>query len=177
MTWTWPPSSAGDPGLTHRALRAITDTYLGYLGRLRGVGVAGLFYAVTGTLNPPQITSEADFVGFSEPYDLEILEEMSGLATIVHTCGEHSRAERLTHWGAAISWDQFLPGNPGLAELAAPVVVGGVDHRRFTEPEVIAAQSRDAAELGRTRPVLVAPPTCSILSSQVTDAGLSALRP
>lgn len=164
-----------DRPLTHQALRHITDTWLGYVRALRAAGMEALFFAVTGTLNP-QITSEEAFAEFSEPYDLEILEEVGDLPTIVHTCGEHSRADRLSHWGAAVSWDQMLPGNPGLADLDAPVVVGGVDHRAFTDPDAIAAQAHAAAELGRSRPVLVAP-TCSILSAHATDAGLAALRP
>ncbi|MBO1031501.1 uroporphyrinogen-III decarboxylase [Tessaracoccus sp. SD287] len=172
---TLPELFETDPALTHQALRAITDTYLSYLGDLRAAGMEGLFYAATGTLNP-QITTSEQFSEFSEPYDLEILEEVADLSTIVHTCGEHSRAERLTRWGAAVSWDQFLPGNPSLADLDATVVVGGVDHRAFTEPVVIAEQAAAAATLGRVRPVLVTP-TCSILSAQASDAGLAALTP
>ncbi|MGD8215605.1 uroporphyrinogen decarboxylase family protein [Aestuariimicrobium sp. Y1814] len=164
----------GDPALTHRALRAITDTYVGYLAELRAAGAETLFYAVTGTLNPA-ITTEDDFAEFSEPYDRELLAAAGDLPVVVHTCGEHSRVERLTDWGAALSWDQMLPGNPGLADLDATVVVGGVDHREFTSPDTIAAQARAAAELGRQRPVLVAP-TCSILSAHATEAGLAALR-
>ena len=164
-----------DPALTHQALRAITDTYLTYLRDLRAVGMDGLFYAVTGTLNP-QITSPEEFNEFSERYDLELLEEVADLPTIVHTCGEHSGVQRLTSWGAALSWDQYLPGNPALADLEATVVVGGVDHRRFSDPATIGAQAGLAAELGRQRPVLVTP-TCSILSAQATDAGLAALAP
>lgn len=165
-----------DPALTHQALRHITDTYLNYLGRLRTAGMDAFFYAVTGTLHP-QITSEALFSEFSEPYDLEILEAAGDLPTIVHTCGEHARPERLTRWADAISWDQMMPGNPQLDGLPeATVVAGGVDHRAFGDPEVIATQARAAAELGQHRPVLIAP-TCSILSAHATDEGLAALRP
>lgn len=163
-----------DPALTHRALQAITDTHLAYLRELRTVGMEALFYAVTGTLNP-QITTENQFAEFSEPYDLQIVEEAADLPTIVHTCGAQSRVDRLLTWGAALSWDQMLPGNPALSDVDATVVVGGVDHRAFTQPEVVAAQSRAASDLGRCRPVLIAP-TCSILSTQITDAGLRAMR-
>lgn len=169
-----PTLLTSDPAVTHRALRAITDTYLSHLRDLRRVGMEALFYAVTGTLNP-QITTEDQFSEFSEPYDLQILEEVADLPTIVHTCGDVSRVDRILDWGSAVSWDQMLPGNPGLADVAGPVVVGGVDHRAFTEPEVVAPQAAAAAALGQRRPVLIAP-TCSILSSQVTDAGLRALR-
>lgn len=162
-----------DPALAHRALRAITDTWLAYVGQLRDAGVEGLFYALTGTQNP-QITSADTFAEFSEPYDLAILEASSDLARIVHTCGEHARPDLLTTWGAAVSWDHFAHGNPELGELDVGVVAGGVDHRAFGDVSTVAEEARAAAELGGRRPLLVTP-TCSVLSTDAQDASLTAL--
>lgn len=160
-----------DPGLTHAALRAITDTYVDYLGRLRAAGMAGVFYAVTGTAHP-RIASPETFAEFSTPYDREIL-EAAGIHVIVHTCGEHADPQRFAGWPGALSWDQFAPGNPSLDAVDGTVVVGGVDHREFLRPRLIAEQASAAAHVARRRPVLVTP-TCSILSAHAGDAGLEA---
>lgn len=161
-----------DPALTHAALRSITETYIAYLSRLRDAGIDGVFYAVTGTAHP-QITSREGFAEFSAPYDREIL-EAAAMPVIVHSCGEHSDAQRFADWPAALSWDQFAAGNPALDAVDTPVVVGGVDHRAFLDAELVAEQARAASMLARRRSVLVSP-TCSILGSQAGEAALDAL--
>lgn len=163
----------GDRERTARALQAITSTYLWYLDQLRAAGADGIFYAVTATANP-QIMSAELFDELSAPYDRQLMEAAGELAVIVHTCGDHSDPGRFTGWGSAVSWDQYADGNPPLDGLDKTVVVGGVDHRRFAETELVAAQTAAAAELARTRPVLVAP-TCSVHSTAATDASLEAL--
>lgn len=162
-----------DPAATHRALRNITDTFVGYVESLRAAGADGIFYALTGTAHR-DVASPERFAEFSAPYDHEVLEAAAGMARILHTCGPDSAPDRFVGWGMPVSWDQYEAGNPSLDDLDAAVVVGGVDHRSFTDPDAVAAQARAAAAVAERRPTLITP-TCSVLSTAVTDAALAAL--
>ena len=162
-----------DKGRTKRALGTITATYVDYVNSLREAGADGIFYAVTGTANP-QIMSEELFRELSEPYDHQLLDAADDLSVIVHTCGDHSDPARFDSWGTAISWDQYADGNPPLDGLGDATVVGGIDHRRFADPRLVAAQAEATAKLALTRPVIVAP-TCSVHSTASRTDSLEAL--
>jgi uroporphyrinogen decarboxylase len=167
-----------DRSAVHHALHAIALTLADYVTALvsPGVGLDGIFYAVTGTASPGLI-DEATFRELSRPYDEIVLSAASGAHRILHTCGPTSNPEWFDDYPAdAVHWDQHAAGNPDVDLALRAVPVGGVAHTLFGahDDATVGAQARAALARTRGRAFLLAP-ACSVPIT-ADDASLAALR-
>ena len=152
----------------HGALRAITDTFAGFVRESIQRGASGIFFATTDWANDEHL-DRAMVAEFGRPYDWKVLAEASGaLLNIVHVCGPGAFVdEHLDYPVAAVSWDACAPRNPSLKEVRArtrKILLGGIDHEKtFVDgpAEAIVAEARGAiAETGGTRFILG--PGCAV---------------
>ena len=152
----------------HGALRAITETFAGFVRETLQRGASGIFLATTDWANEGHV-DRATMAEFARPYDLKVLAEASGaLLNIVHVCGPGAYIdEHLDYPVAAVSWDARAPRNPSIADVrarTAKTLLTGIDHERtFVRgpAEAIVAEARSAiGESGGTRFILG--PGCAV---------------
>lgn len=116
----------------HAALRAITETFAGFVRATVHRGASGIFFATTDWGNSTRIDRET-VQEFGRPYDLQILGEAAGVPlNTLHVCGPRVyMKEHLDYPVAVISWDCHAPGNPKISELRKQTSKGlltGIDH-------------------------------------------------
>lgn len=159
-----------DPDGVRTALTAISQTLADYVARLvapvedGGAGLDGVFYAVTGTASAGHFTKES-FDEFSRSYDLRVLGATGEAAVVFHTCRADSHPEWFADYPIdALHWDQFLPGNPGVATDFGVTAVGGVSYDLFAaggDRSEVARQLDETLASGPGRPFLLAP-SCTV---------------
>ncbi|MEK4149261.1 uroporphyrinogen decarboxylase family protein [Robertmurraya sp. FSL W8-0741] len=160
----------------HQALHAIAITMAQYVKELAGVGIDGLFYAVTGTAHP-DLFDESTFNEFSRPYDLLVLNAMKKGKRILHTCGAHAQPARFVDYPVeGISWDTEAEGNPGLELKINKTKVAGVDHTIFEGGDngLIEQQAKKALDLMHDEPFVLVP-NCAV-SVKAAEEALNTLR-
>jgi uroporphyrinogen decarboxylase len=163
---------------THHALEEITLVLEDYIAKIAETGADAVYYALTGTANPV-ISGRQVFEEFSTPYDRRIIAAITdhGLPTLLHTCGPHAFADVISSYDvAAISWDHFDSGNPGIGTPSAIPALAGINRADITKGDVDAVrrQARRALDIYQDKPFLLAP-TCSTLT-RLRNPALSALR-
>lgn len=138
------------PDKIHRALRAITDTFIKYVQELRNAGADGLFYATTKWASSNLITWP-EYEEFGVPYDLEVIRaaEKDSL-NLFHVCSSNnylSQLAKIDYNAKMYNWDGDDPTNTQLDKayelLEGKALVGGVDHSGWllkSEPEEIVPQ-------------------------------------
>lgn len=145
-------------------LSSLTDTLVEYIGELKKIGVDGVFYATNGCILPPASRGidDADYQRFHRPYDLRLLEAMSGMVRIVHAHGNPLDLTRILDYPCeAFSWSDRLAGNPSLAagrKLTSKCIMGGIDETKLHErtPPEIRAEIADAlAQAGGHRNLIL----------------------
>ena len=138
-------------------LSSLTDTLVEYVGELKKIGVDGVFYATNGCILPPASRgiSDEEYRRFHRPYDLRLLEAMSGMVRIVHAHGNPLDLTRIMDYPCeAFSWSDRLAGNPTLAEgrrLTSKCIMGGIDETKLHErtlPEIRAEVADALAQAG-----------------------------
>jgi len=167
-----------DRSAVHHALHAIAHTLADYVATLvsPGVGLDGIFYAVTGTTSPALVDAAA-FRELSRPYDEIVLSAAAGAHRVLHTCGPTSSPAWFDDYPVdAIHWDQHAAGNPDVDLALRKVAVGGVAHGLFAahDDAAVGAQARAALALTHGRPFLLTP-ACSVPITG-DDASFAALR-
>ncbi len=136
-------------------LDALTDTLVDYVAQLKKVPVDGVFYATNGCILPPAARGivDEDYRRFHRPYDLRLLEAMSGLARIVHAHGNPLDLGRVLDYPCeAISWSDRLPGNASIAEMrrrTPKCLWGGVDETKLHERSLPELRAEVADALGQ----------------------------
>ncbi|MDD3893410.1 MAG: uroporphyrinogen decarboxylase family protein [Syntrophomonadaceae bacterium] len=80
------------PSEVHQALKNITRTLASYVKEALQAGADGFFYAALGLAQDGYLTVD-EFEEFCRSYDLMLLEELSNVPTILHTCGPNSHPE------------------------------------------------------------------------------------
>jgi uroporphyrinogen decarboxylase len=152
----------------HDALRAITETYVGFVQATMERGASGIFFATTDWGNStrihPDLMSE-----YGRPYDLQVLAAASGgLLNVIHVCGPGAYLrEHLDYPVSVISWDSRTRGNPSLSQLRLltdKTLLTGVDHEgTMTRGPATAVQDEARAAIrdsGGTRFILG--PGCAV---------------
>jgi uroporphyrinogen decarboxylase len=167
-----------DPAATHAALAAIAATLAGYVANLiapveaGGVGLDGIFYAVTGTASAGHFDQRA-FEEYSSPYDREVLAAAGEGVVVFHTCRADSHPEWFAdHRVDALHWDQFQPGNPTIDADFDLAVVGGVNSELFavgSDQAAVSAQLEQTLAAAPERPFLLAP-SCTIPTPADADS-------
>lgn len=172
-----------NPQATRKALTAIAESFADYVKQLvapigdGGIGLDGIFFAVTGTASSGLVDKQT-FDEFSRPYDRQVLEAVGDGLVFFHTCGPHSHPEWFADYDIdALHWDQFLPGNPPLDTDFGVTVVGGANKDLFgmnADHETLAAQIDATLTAAPQRPFLLAP-SCTV-PTPADPAALQRLR-
>jgi uroporphyrinogen decarboxylase len=152
----------------HGALRAITETFGGFVRETIRRGASGIFFATTDWANDTRIDAELTRE-FGRPYDLKVLAESTGAPlNTLHVCGPGAYLrDHLDYPVAILSWDARAPRNPSIGEaraLTAKTLLTGIDHEGLfvTGPvEAVQEQARAAIqESGGTKFILG--PGCAV---------------
>lgn len=154
----------------HEALRAITETFGGFVRETMSRGASGIFFATTDWANDSRASREL-MAEFGRPYDLRVLAEATaGVLNAIHVCGAGAYVkEHLDYPVSIVSWDAHAEGNPTIAELrplTTKTFLTGIDHEG-TFVSGTAEQVQDEAraaiqEAGGTRFILA--PGCAVPS-------------
>jgi len=152
----------------HGALRAIAETYAGFVRECLARGASGIFFATTDYANDTRI-DRALMSEFGRPYDLRVLGETAGAPlNVLHVCGPGAYVEDLLDYPVSIiSWADGAPRNPSIAELrgkTSKTLLAGLAHdgALLTGPiEAVQEEARAAiAASGGTRFILG--PGCAV---------------
>ncbi len=147
------------------ALEAITETFVNYAKASIDVGASGLFFAVTKLASSDFMTPE-QYERFGAPYDLRVLRAVRDRPgfNMLHMCGANVFFDKLKRYPVdALSWDVFLPGNPGLREgkeKSGKMVVGGINQNETLDhgtPEQVAAEVEQGIQETGGRGCVIAP--------------------
>ena len=116
----------------HDALRAITETFIGFVRATMERGASGILFATTDWGNNTRIHQDL-MLEFGRPYDLQVLGAAANAPlNIVHVCGQGAYVkEHLDYPVSAISWDSRVRGNPTVTQvrlLTDKTLLTGVDH-------------------------------------------------
>jgi len=166
------PFIRSHPAEAAAMLGALTDSFIDYIGEARRIGVDGMLYATNACILAPSSRgiSDAEFRTFHRPYDLRLLDAMSGMVRIVHAHGNPLDLGRILDYPCEVfSWSDRLAGNPSIAavrKLTGKCLMGGVDESRLQErslPEIRAEVADALAQAGGTRNFILSP-GCNVAS-------------
>lgn len=152
----------------HGALRAITETFAGFVRETVRRGASGIFLATTDWANDSRIGKELTRE-FGRPYDLKLLAEADGAPlNMIHICGPGAYVEEhLDYPVSVISWDAKAARNPSIAALKSltqKTLLTGLDHEGTMVRGPVAAVQDEARaaiqESGGTRFILG--PGCAV---------------
>jgi uroporphyrinogen decarboxylase len=152
----------------HEALRAITETFAGFVRETMARGASGIFFATTDWANADHI-DRGLMAEFGRPYDLKVLAEaLGGLVNVIHVCGANAFVdEHLDYPVSIVSWDAHGEGNPTIAALrqrTRKTLLTGIDHEGTFVKGPAAAVQEEAKEAiqesGGTRFILG--PGCAV---------------
>ena len=152
----------------HGALRAITETFGGFVRETIRRGASGIFFATTDWANDTRIGAEVT-KEFGRPYDLKVLAEAEGaLLNTLHVCGPGAYlSDHLDYPVTVLSWDARAERNPSIRELrllTTKTLLTGIDHEgTFVRGPVEAVQEEARSAIqdsGGTRFILG--PGCAV---------------
>jgi len=172
------------PEKIHRALRAITDTFIKYVQELRNAGADGIFFATTQWASS-NLISWNEYQKFGLPYDLEVIRAAEKDAlNLFHVCSSNnylSQLAKIDYHCKMYNWDGDDPTNQPIDQaydmLPGKTLVGGVDHRGWllkSEPrEILYQMDRIKSRLDPARVIIG--PGCSI-APEITKENLQMIR-
>jgi len=156
------------PEKVHKALRAITDTYVAYASELRNAGADGLFFATLQWASSDMLSWE-EYQQFGVPYDLEVVAAAeSDAINILHVCGGNNYLRELAKidsYNAAIyNWDSSDETNLSLEEaetaLDNGVMLGGIEQERWlrqSSPDEIARRMDELRDRYQSTRLIIGP--------------------
>lgn len=105
------------PEELHGALENITKTFIGYVGEMIKIGMAGIFFATTEWASRERLT-EDQYLEFGRPYDLKVLDAASaGFFNIMHVCKINNMLPIFRDYPVPVlSWNPFEEGNLSIAQ-------------------------------------------------------------
>jgi len=144
------------PDALRAGLEIITETTRRFVEAARQTGIAGVFYAVQHAQYG--LLSEAEYLSFAKPYDLEALAPARSLwLNILHLHGENIFFDLFTDYPVAvINWHD-RDTSPTLSEAQCKfggVVCGGLQRQRsmvLGTPASVTAEAHDALRATRAR--------------------------
>jgi len=152
------------------ALDAVCQSLIGYIANLKAAGCDGVFFSINGAIMPPNArgVDEETFRTFMRPYDIRLLEAMSGMTRILHIHGTELDVRRVLDYPCeAISVSDRLPGNPTLKQLRGMTkkcLMGGINEAAITERALpgLRAEVKDAVTQNGGKQNLILAPGCTI---------------
>ncbi len=119
------------PGELHGALENITETFIGYVGEMMNIGMAGIFFATTEWASRERLT-EDQYLEFGRHYDLKVLNAASGgFFNIMHVCKTNNMLPIFRDYPVSvISWNPFEEGNLSIEQadqITDKIFLTGVD--------------------------------------------------
>jgi uroporphyrinogen decarboxylase len=156
------------PELMHRALRAITETFVTFVHEILNAGASGIFFA-TGAWATYDTLTDEEYAAFGRPYDLQVLAAAADArVNVLHVCRKNNMLRRLQDYPVHIlNWATSEEGNPSLGEVAdsvsARAVAGGLSDAALTANTETQAlkEAAEAADQARNRGLILAG-NCSI---------------
>jgi uroporphyrinogen decarboxylase len=156
---------AESPRDIHAALENITVTFSALATEFLNAGADGLFLATTEWASSDVVRWE-HYEQFGRPYDLRVLAEMKGNASlsVLHVCGSNNFLGKFGDYPAeVVNWDAADPTNPALREGHAMLrkpIMGGLDRYQDLmelEPAALANKTRKLVEAHADLPFAVGP--------------------
>ena len=156
---------------TMRALEAVADTLVRYIGAVKAQGVDALFLSINGAIRDgfPRGSTPEVYDQFQRRFDLELLRAAEGMVRILHVHGVGLEPDRVLDYPCeVISVSDRLRGNPSLSELRKltdKCLMGGIDETKIQERTLpsLAAEVDDALAQAGPRKFILAP-GCTIPS-------------
>ena len=138
-----------DPSALHAGLRTITESTRLFIQEAVKTGIAGIFYAVQHAQFG--LLSEDEYIEFGKSYDLEILQDVSGLwLNMLHLHGEHVMFDLAAGYPVdIINWHD-RDTEPSLADGKSRfpgIVCGGLQrekHLVLGTPELVLSEAQAA---------------------------------
>jgi uroporphyrinogen decarboxylase len=169
------------PELMHHVHDTITQTLVGYVREVVGIGISGIFFATTEWGTTDAISVET-YNEFGRPYDLRVLDVVSECeVNVLHVCKANAMLYELADYPVhVLSWDLSDASNPSVAEAAEKIAdkafIAGIDRsgslRTGTAAHAEAVAHQAIAEAGTRRFVLGA--SCA-LHVDTPDENLAAV--
>jgi uroporphyrinogen decarboxylase len=154
------------PDELEAALGTVEQTMTAYARACLDTGASGIFYAAVEWGSADNI-SWGDYQRFGRPFDMRILEAVSGAPfNVLHVCRERNHLRRLLDYPvAAFHWDVHGAGNPNFTDVlstTSKAVMGGVAVRTLREgdPSDVRAEANKAMAEAQVRFLLAG--GCSI---------------
>ena len=143
-----------DPNALKPALDAITETLSAFAEEVMDRGAAGLFFATTRWASYDRL-SDDDYASLGRPYDLRVLEAVSGAEfNVLHVCGSDNMLAELRDYPVdAYNWDAQDDTNVWVLEggkITLKAVIGGLSHTTTLvtgTPQEVAEEVRWTAEM------------------------------
>jgi len=119
------------PDELHGAMENITETFIGYVKEMLGLGMAGIFFATTEWATRDRLT-EDQYLEFGRHYDLKVLSAASnGFFNIMHVCKTNNMLPLFRDYPVAVfSWNPFEEGNLSIEQadqISDKIFLTGVD--------------------------------------------------
>ncbi len=151
-----------EPERVERALNALTETCVRFVQAAIAEGVDGIFLSTAAASF--EAMSEAEYLRFGRPYDLAVLQAVSGgWFNVLHLHGQHPMFAQVAGYPVqAINWHDRAAGHSlsEAAKLFPGALVGGVEQYRllhFGTPAEVEAQVHDAiGQMGGRRLIVAA---------------------
>lgn len=159
------PTLLAHPQETLRMLQVISETMCTFMAALREAGLDGVFFSVnSGNKAPSPLALEDEvYTTFMRPFEIEMLEAMTGMVRMIHLHGAPISMDRFGDYPyEVLSVSDRLEGNPGLREgheLTGKCVIGGIDESRIADmaPDELRAQIADTKAQLNERNQIIAP--------------------
>jgi uroporphyrinogen decarboxylase len=156
------------PETVHRALQAITETFVGFVHEVLNAGASGIFFA-TGAWATYDTLTDQEYDAFGRRYDLQVLAAAAeARVNVLHVCRKNSMLRKVLDYPVhVLNWAVNDEGNPGLGEIADAVqgraVAGGLTNGALTTSSDTPAlnEAAAAADQARNRGLILAG-SCSI---------------
>lgn len=169
-----------DPEAVGAGLAAISETFEGFISKLRSVGIDGIYFS-TKWANRKRMTANGyrDLALF---HDLRVLKATRDFwITILHLCEGPIYLQELSDYPVHVfHWDHTQSGNPTFAEgkrLVSAAVSGGVDSKTLAEGNEVEVERKVREVLEETRGHhFLLGPGCSIVTAKTPEANLMAMR-
>jgi uroporphyrinogen decarboxylase len=169
-----------DPESVNAGLAAISETFEGFMGKLLGAGIDGIYFS-TKWANSKKMTAK-EYRDLALPHDLRVLKAARGFwMNFLHLCEGHVYLKEMSDYPVQVfHWDRHQPGNPNFSDgkrMVSAAVSGGVDSKTLAEGTEVEVEKkvRQVIEETQGRHFLLGP-GCSIVTYKTPEANLRAMR-
>lgn len=157
-----------EPRAVHHGLRAIAETFVGFVHEVLNTGASGIFFATTSWATHDMLTEE-EYATFGRPYDLQVLAAArEARLNVLHVCRANNMLRQLLDYPVQVlNWAAPEKGNPSLGEMADELrgraVAGGLSDEALAAPDErrVLREAAEAKDQAGNRGLILAG-NCSI---------------